>query len=392
MSGKVSTKATAIFSKPSQMTWSYSRLSAYERCARLFWYQYIEKRPTPVTVPLKVGKILAQTMEWVLAYGYSTEDAIRFALYEYDGLPDSETFGSLYRMLENALYFVPDNDNIYTEYKLSITTTQGMIQGFIDILEDDLLNDQVYLNDFKSSWVASEAEDSIQLKVYGWLFKELRGSAFTGEMFGRLIYPRINKVTEFQFKNEDFIEAKQWFMKQTEAILSKPLEKEQWERTSDKRKCEHCPFAGLCASEFTGKFPNSGAFANKEEVVAAGEFILHTEALIKQLKKKLKEVVEKEGNVEIGDGHWYLESSTPKPKVIDTKQWMNYIEEIGLDISDYLIADPNKIEEILVADEEGVAEQLIEWTKPRKTFKFGPKPLETSTEESNNNEKESNLA
>lgn len=381
MSEKVLTKAPAVLAEPSKMVWSYSRLSTFERCARLFWYLYIEKRPTPVTVPLKVGKILAQTMEWVLSYGYSTEDAIRFALYEYDGIPDSETFGSLYRMLENALYFVPKNDNIYTEYKLSISTAQGMIQGFIDILEDDLLNDQVFLNDFKSSWVASEAEDSIQLKVYGWLFKELRGTAFTGDMYGRLIYPRINKMTEFQFEEKDFMEARTWFITQTEAILSKPLEKEEWERTSDKSKCEHCAFAGLCASEFTGKFPNSGLFANKEEVVAAGEFILHMEALIKQLKKKLKEKVKKDGPIQIGNDHWYMDTSPSKPKVIDTKQWLSFIEESGLDVADYLLADPSKIDEILVADEEGKAEQLIEWSTPRKTLKFGQLPKKTSTEE-----------
>lgn len=356
---------------PKTMQWSYSRLSTYERCQRLFFYKYIMGRPTPVTVPLLVGGILHDAIEWCVKEGYTTSEAIRFALYKYDGLPASETFQSLLRMLESALFHVPIDDNVQSEVHLKVKTRLGVVQGYLDIVIDDVINDTVEIIDFKSSWVEGDAQESKQLMLYAWLFTEMRGSAFSGDITAKLIYPRINKVNEVQFTKENLQAIKQWFVETVEEIIEKPLVKDEWSLPCDKSVCEHCPFAGLCAGEFTGKFPNSGEFANTDEAKAAGEFILQQEIFIKKLKKSMRAYIEAGNTVEIGDMEWYIDSSTPKPKVTDNREWINQIEDLGLDVADYITAESTKIEEILDADEEGKVEQLIEWTSPRKTLKYG---------------------
>lgn len=355
--------------------WSYSRLSLYERCQRAFYYKYVEQRPSPAGVPAKVGKIIHRGSEWSLKEGYKTSDAIRFALYEHDGIPDGETFGSLLKMLENALYHIPINEHLKAEVHLKVATKLGTIQGIIDVIIDDLFNDHIEIIDLKTSWQESKAADSKQLLFYAWLVKEIRGTAFTGNITAKLVYPRINKVSEVVITEPDTAAIKEWFIKLTSEINIKPTEKEQWPMTSGKSACEHCPFAGLCAGEFTGKFPNSGDFKDVEEAAAAGEFILQQEALIKNLKKALKKYITDGNVIKIGDAEWYISESESKPKVIDNRKWIEFLEETGLDVADYLTADNTKINELLAADDSGQIHQLIDYTTPRKTLTFGVKAI-----------------
>ncbi|MER2005848.1 MAG: PD-(D/E)XK nuclease family protein [Psychrobacillus sp.] len=354
--------------------WSYSRLSLFERCQRQYFHKYIEELPTPPSNPMKTGRILHRSLEWVLKYGYEPSEAVRFSIYE-EGMPGGESFYTLLQMVENALYLVPTSPTeIETEIYIYLNTTLGLVRGYIDLLIDDPVNDTLELWDYKSGWQESEASDSKQLALYAWIISELRGAALPSKVIGKLIFPRINSYTEVVFTPNDLENARNWFIRTVMMIAAKSTLIDEWELTSEKKHCETCAFVGRCAAGLSDRnFSYSGEYATMDEAERAGEWILQQEALIKKLKSGLKKFVEEHEPVNVGTKSWFIKSSEPKPKVVDIRELMEFAEEKDLEVADVLNADSEKILKWLDEDETGMLEQLVEWTSVRKTLTYGVK-------------------
>lgn len=358
--------------KLKEHVWSYSRLSTFERCERSFFHKYIENRPTPPNMPMIMGKILHQAIEWVINKGYDPSDAVRFAIYEAGGLPEGEKYSTLLHMIQNAIFRIPQDVDVQSEVHLVLNTTLGKVQGIIDLLIDNPASDVVEIWDYKSGWQDQEANTSKQLALYAWILSELRGTAMSGEFIGRIVMPRINSETGVEITPEIIDSAKKWFVRLVHAITSKSENIEDWAITKDKKNCEHCPFVGLCASGIHELgFPSSGELTSFEDATVMGEYVLMQEAYIKSLKKGLKTFVENNVPIPIGENSWHIQSSTPSPKVEDMAELMSFAIENGLDITQVVKATPDKVQEWLDQDDTGRLEQLIQWTSVRKTLKFG---------------------
>lgn len=375
LNNAVEDTSTSTLVKQEQPKWSYSKLSLFERCQRQYFHKYIEDLPIPASIPMKTGRILHRSLEWVLKDGYEPSEAVRFAIYE-EGMPGNENFYSLLQMVENALYHVPAAPTeIETEIYIYLYTTLGLVRGYVDLLVEDPFEDALEIWDYKSGWQENEASESKQLSFYAWIISELRGAALPSRIIGKLLFPRINKINLVEFTADDLENARNWFIRTVHMINSKSTKiVEEWELSSDKKHCDTCPFVGRCASGLSDRaFPFSGEFALVEEAERAGEWILHQEALIKKLKSGLKKYVEEHEPVSVGKKSWFIQSSTPKPKVIDVRELMEFADMKDLEVADVLNADSEKIQKWLDEDDSGKLEQLVEWTSVRKTLTYGIK-------------------
>lgn len=341
--------------------WSYSRLSTFERCERQFFHKYVEKRPTPPSAPMITGKIVHLALELTLKEGYQPQDAVRHAIYEMGGLPEGESYSKVVQMVDNVMYRLPtENAEIQAEVHLELRTTLGTLQGYVDILIDDPVEDVFELWDAKSGWVEQDAEESKQVALYAWMLRELKGQAISDRFIGRLVFPRIDRESVVELTDADLETAKLWFVRLATQIKSKSQERNDWHMTKNKKACETCPFVDMCAA---GMLENglsaSGNIGNADEAAAIGEYILMQEQVIKNLKKGLKTFVEEHEAISVGENHWHISESKPSPKIKDIHQLVSYALEHDLDYFPIMTIDSAKLSEWLDQDESGILQQVV---------------------------------
>lgn len=361
-----------------EMVYSFSRLSTFERCERAFYHKYIEMRPDPAGAPAVIGKIFHRAMELVVHHGFEPEDAVSASIYEHNGLPEGETASNMIYMVRRAyerLRLKKVNDeftDIISELHLRVETDEGILQGYLDIVIDSPAEDTVEINDFKTTWQPFEAQESKQLKLYAWMYKQMRGGFVASNFIGKLIFPRRKEFADsvVVFKDEELEEAYLWAAGLIKQIESKDKHNmDEWKMTGDRKICEHCPFVGLCASGFTYKLPNDGQPKDDLEAAAIGEYLRLQQVAIKRMKEGLKSYCKKNGDIEINGGKWAFTKSEPKPKLpVDSIK--KYAEKNKKELDKIFKIDGNTLKKWIEEDPTGELARKAEWTNPRKTFNF----------------------
>lgn len=356
--------------------YSYSRLSLFEQCQRAFYHKYIELRPDPSGMPAKIGKIFHLALELIINEGFAPEDAVNFAIYENNGLPEGETVLNMISMVKRAFHRIQQLHSEYvdivSELHLKVKTEKGTIQGFLDLVVDDPANDEIELWDFKTTWSPFTAKESKQLHLYAWMYKQMRGGIVAGRFKGKLIFPRRAEFedSEVIFTDESIEDAYQWAANTIETIESKdPHNISEWNMTTDRTTCEHCPFSTLCSGGFINNLPGDGIPKDEAEAMAIGDFIRMQEVAIKRMKDGLKKYVKTNGPVATQGGRWEFVQSEPSPKLsIDILK--KYAEDHELDFNDVLKIDSTILKKWIKEDSTGYLKSQAKWTSPRSTFRF----------------------
>ncbi|MED3554122.1 PD-(D/E)XK nuclease family protein [Cytobacillus praedii] len=353
--------------------WSYSRLSMFEECPRQFYYKYILELPYPSAYPMRIGKIFHTAIDLMVKEGYSPHEALYYSIGVNNGLPDGEKTSFLIYMLKNAYSRIPNLEyaEISSEVHLEVKTTKGIVHGYIDLIIDDPSQDLIELWDYKTSWHAFSAENHRQLPLYGWMYQQLK---YAGSEFrGRLIFPRLDaeKDTVVDLTTDKITEARNWLVTTINQIESKdPDVLEDWEMCKDRTKCDYCPFVSRCAGVLVIGLPSTGEPTSMDEAKKIGAFILAQETTLKTMKNGLKKWVEENEPVKIGSGRWVNHISEAKPKCEDVEALVDYAIRYGLDMKEVFSAKSATLEKWLQQDETGELNQLISYSKGRKSFSF----------------------
>jgi RecB family exonuclease len=357
--------------------YSYSRLSLFEDCERAFFHKYIEGRPEPSGLPAIVGKIFHSAMEKVINEGYTPEEAVYFAVYEQNGLPEGEKISFLIAMVNRAFYRIQrlndEYSDLLSELHLVVEVDGGRkLQGYLDIVIDDPANDEVSINDFKTSWQPFSAEDSKQLKLYAWMFEKMRGGFVAGTYKGRLIFPRCGDDAESEvvFTREEMDQAYQWANNTMDRIESKdPTSLEDWRMTTNRSKCEYCSRSTLCSGGFLEGLPGDGIPKDDVEASMIGDYVRMQELAIKRMKDGLKQHAKDSGPINVSGGRWDFVQSEPTPK-ISFPVLQQFAEDHQLDVEEVVTTDSKILKKWIEGDSTGFLKAQAAWTTPRSTFKF----------------------
>ncbi|WP_066297451.1 PD-(D/E)XK nuclease family protein [Bacillus sp. FJAT-29937] len=353
--------------------WSFSRLSMFEGCQRQFYYKYILELPYPSAYPMRIGKIFHTAIDLMVKEGYSPHEALYYSIGVNEGLPEGEKTSFLLYMLRKAYERIPNLEyaEISSEVHLEIKTTKGIVHGYIDLIIDDPSQDLIELWDYKTSWHAFSAETHMQLPLYGWLYQQLK---YTGSNFkGRLIFPRLDPEndTVVDLTVDKLTEARNWLVRTINQIEAKnPDVLEDWEMCKDRSKCDYCPFVSRCAGTLLNGLPSTGEPTSIKEAEQIGAFILAQETALKNMKNGLKKWVEENDPVKVGAGSWVHQASEPKAKCEDVEALVDYAIRYGLDIKEALSAKSATLDKWLQQDETGELNQLISYSKGRKSLRF----------------------
>lgn len=361
-----------------EKVYSYSRLSLFDQwCERAFYHKYIELRPEPSGLPAKIGKIFHDAMNKLLSEGYSPEEAVFFSIYEHDGLPEGEKDIFLIAMVNRAYKriqkYSDDYSDVLSELHLVVDIGNGRkLQGFLDIIVDDPVNDEVLINDFKTSWQPFSAVNSKQLRLYAWMFEKMRGGYVGSSFKGKLIFPRYDESSdsEIVFTRENMDEAYNWTIRVIEEIESRdPSNIEDWSMTTDRSKCGNCSRSTLCSGGFLEGLPGDGIAMDRDEATKIGDYILMHELAIKRMKDGLKMFVKDNGAVPVQGGRWKFVQSEPNPK-IPIAVLQQYAEDHGLNPEDVLTSDSQTVKKWIGEDSTGFLKAQATWTTPRNSFKY----------------------
>ncbi|MFC5449146.1 PD-(D/E)XK nuclease family protein [Paenibacillus aestuarii] len=361
-----------------EKVYSHSRLSLFDEwCERAFFHKYVELRPDPSGLPAKIGKIFHNAMNKLLSEGYSPEEAVFFSIYEHDGLPEGEKEIFLIAMVNRAYKRIQqhtdDYSDVLSELHLVVDIGNGRkLQGYLDIVVDNPVIDEVSINDFKTSWQPYSAENSKQLDLYAWMYEKMRGGIVGSSFKGKLIFPRYDESTDSEviFTREKMDKAYNWAISVIEEIESRdPSNINDWAMTTDRSKCENCSRSTLCSGGFMEGLPGDGNPKDEEEAGKIGDFILMHEIAIKRMKEGLKQFVKDKGAVHIRGGKWDFVQSEPSPSVpIPVLQ--QYAEDHGLNPADVLSSEKKTLKKWIVEDSTGFLRAQATWTTPRNSFKF----------------------
>lgn len=158
---------------------SYSRLSTYERCPRLYYLRYVKQAPEERGVPLLFGVLIHEVLEafyrWVVAEEYAgpLPHPVLYEMYqrafERSELAGSDVYGEGKRLLAEFVMAHPEVDHLdVLAVEQAFDVEVGVrVTGRIDRV--DRVGDRVTIIDYKTGRLLQSREEldsDLQLSIY----------------------------------------------------------------------------------------------------------------------------------------------------------------------------------------------------------------------------------
>ena len=329
----------------STKVYSFSRLTTYENCMRMGFHKYVEGRPDPSGAPAIIGKIFHAGFSKVINEGHSPDDSVMASIYEHGGLPEGERAADLVRMTEYTFRRISQVQgefaDITSETHLMIEIAPGItVQAYLDLIIEDPANDEVTIADLKTTWAPFDASTNRQLPLYGLLFKEMRGGYVPSIFRGLLIFPRYgNSDSEIIFSDELLEATRQWVIELVQKIEAAGTDINNFPMAANRKTCENCPFASLCAAGYVEGLPGDGAPKDDAEAVLIGQYVLFQELALKRMKEGLKAYAKStKAPISLPMGQWEFKQSEPSPKIqVDVLR--QFAEDHDLNVDDVITTD-----------------------------------------------------
>ncbi|MCY9665823.1 PD-(D/E)XK nuclease family protein [Paenibacillus alginolyticus] len=366
----------------STKVYSYSRLKTFEDCMRMGYHKYIEGRPDPSGLSAIIGKIFHSAFSKVINEGLSPDDSVMSSIYEHGGLPEGERAYDLVRMTEYTFRRISEVQgefsDITSETHLRIEIAPGIfVQAYLDLIIEDPANDEVIIADLKTSWAPFEASSTRQLPLYGLLFKEMRGGFVPAAFRGLLIFTRhVNADSEITFTDELLEETREWVVRMVQNVQAAGTDINNFPMTDDRRTCEHCPFASLCAAGYVNDIPGDGVPKDDVEAALIGQYLLFQEQALKRMKEGLKAYVKSTNTpIDLPMGRWEFKQSEPTPKIM-IEVLRQFADDHGLNADQVITTDSKKVKEWVESDVTGFLKSQATYMNPRSTFTFSDRKEE----------------
>lgn len=231
------------------MIYSFSRLQLYSRCPYRFYRKYLLGEQDQVTLPLALGKAVHKAVESRIE-GKDMNSAIASGILEVDFFP-GVTYADIEYMVRNS-EIKPGigKTEVYFKEALSEEENAPVIQGFIDLVE----NDGMAITDWKTNRKVYNVLDTYQVGLYAWAISKIYNNP---QVYGSLYFLRFKKSSRYLFGYEEMEAARKWAYdtaKEIETSLAVidmiPEEATTVFPCRPSSDCSHCPFALECSRDF----------------------------------------------------------------------------------------------------------------------------------------------
>ncbi|KRG13904.1 hypothetical protein ACA30_13300 [Virgibacillus soli] len=231
------------------MTFSFSRLSLYERCPYRFYKKYVLGYKEPTTLPLALGKAVHKAIENKIN-GIKHSEAVLNGLIEAD-FHKEVTAGDVSFLTERAdVQPGMGKTEIYFKLPLDSGENAPLLQGYIDVVAKK----GKAITDWKTNRVPFHVLDNHQAGLYAWAMGELYNTSY---VVGTLYFLRFKKRSSHCFTPFDMDKARLWALRLAKEINERmelygmlPEEAKKIFLASPSSDCRHCPFAKECLREF----------------------------------------------------------------------------------------------------------------------------------------------
>lgn len=236
----------------SLMTWSYSRLRAYEDCRYGFFLNYIEEEEEIKHFYAEYGSLIHRILERFYNGAVTKEQALSMFMTGFVlDLPDEvkpSTARNYYQQGKEYLssLVMPKEKIVSIEERLNFKVGDYPFVGFVDLLLED--ENDLIIQDHKSHILQrrtkkqKEEFDSFARQLYLY-------SAGIEQKYGRLPYKirfncfRDGSVPEEMFDKNKYEETKQWALD----TIGRIEQESKWEPSLEWFKCRYiCGFSNSC--------------------------------------------------------------------------------------------------------------------------------------------------
>jgi hypothetical protein len=344
------------------MIFSYSRLKKHEECPWVFYKKYVLELPEEPTEAQEQGKAVHRVIQEVLTDPSATlADAAVRACAEAALPLDPEVIVELAR--HDAVKQVKDLalavGHVEEHFELPLDGPGSPVtQGYIDLWWQD--ESGAYLIDWKTNRTIYNPRDNHQLGLYAWAIKEKTGCS---KVKALLVFLRFKEIPLWEEYGEEEMEAaRQWALQLAMDIESRLAELELFGGKPDELfparpgdACRYCSFAGDCLKEAGAvkalEVPES--IQTLEEAQALAGEIIRLETALSGMKGRLKEWVQVNGPVRVGDQEFRLVPAVNwnfSPEKL--KEFCKMLSQAGINPWEVLTIGSSQLKKLKLPEEE----------------------------------------
>ncbi len=295
------------------MIFSYSRLKKYTDCPAAFYKKYILELPDPSGEAAVLGKVVHAAVEKYIL-GTEKTMAIEKAISTAELPVNHKEVNWL--MSHEVIESIAKSTHMFKRYqveehfRLPLHDKPGspILQGYIDLWHEDQYNN-ISVVDWKTNRAQYEPLENHQLGLYAWALSKLTGQK---EIFGSLIFLRFKKDyhRHTEYSKDKMEEARLWALQSAQDIEEKLATIALFDANPDElfpaipnSTCRWCPYASDCLkqAETKGEIITIENINNPEEAKTVAAEVFRLEATLKEMKEQLKEWVQNNGSVQVGD-------------------------------------------------------------------------------------------
>ena len=337
--------------------YSFSRINTYRKCPKMFYFQYVEKKPASHSATLEIGRLVHEFGQRYIKYCVrkkldSDYDAIEPILNSlYANTSDSEVWQELLFMAENIAHGMLVHPDTQAEIKMAFDANWKQadwfdkkirFRGIIDnlVIQDDLATITDYKTD-RSLPAFAKLKDNEQLQDYAFLTSLLYPNIETFQV--ELFFVRFRKVHTLFYQKSELQDIRE----RLEAAM-KTIDADTKYEPKPGVACDWCPFTGICNTYkklLEAELPANITTPGIARQLAYKKNMMEAEN--RKLNAMLKSWVEVNGPVRI-DGKTLDFHESAGIEVIDKKGVILALKNAGVNDAD--IWENLKVNKTFIAD------------------------------------------
>jgi len=340
-----------VAEKP-QLVHSWTRINTFQTCPMLYKLVYLLKRKGFVNPIMVIGRVAHQAIGEYNNHCLKNKvesDFLKWKDFGYKALTESnldpELNAEALRLVEQYAqsHIVSQESTVGAEEEIAVNKNWEQVDWLspdvwlrviLDFLQ--IQGNICKITDYKTGW--SMKADPFQLKIYALVIKKLYPQVTDFQI--EIDYIRHEWQKMFTLTDEDIEEIER-------AVLSKiaKIESEEKFEPSIGVQCSYCPVWFACPAMKIGDVRKYVVPSKQDEAVALALEYEKYSRLASEVKKILKEYCDVEGDL-IAGGRQYGFRVSNKFE-FDIKDLYVALDEIGIDLLDYLTLDYRKFKALL---------------------------------------------